>query len=262
MEYFLGSNLDYHIGVISTDTFNDAESGKLIPGPGGILWIDPTTPDPVDAFAGMAVLGNHGGAPEKGILATYEAFEYQTEHNAGFFRDADNSDINIIVVSDESDYSGTDPISIGEFEDYLNNKRADPDKVSFHGIVTPPPPTPLCAGVASPGTRYVDVINAVGGVYWSLCSNDWSGALEAIGLQTAGLKREYFLTQLPVEGTVKVSVEYLGATQVFTEYDPNTGLGDWTYSPSRNSVTFTEYVPESGANVEIAYDVLSASEHE
>ncbi len=260
MDYFLGSNLDYHIGVVSTDMVDKTQSGKLIPGPGGIRWIDPLTPEPIAAFEYMAVLGNGGHFPERGIEATYAALELQQEFNEGFIRP--NSAINIIVVSDESDFSHDDVITIGEFKQYLIGMRADPEGISFHSIVTPPPPESGCQGTATPGTRYVEVTNAVGGVYWSLCDLPWIGALEQIGLETAGLKREYFLAQRPVDGTIQVSLVENGATRLFVEYDPVTALGDWTYSDPRNSVTFLDFVPEPGSVVNIDYDVLASAERQ
>jgi hypothetical protein len=258
-EFFLGSSLDYHIGVTSTDMDNADQSGKLEQA-AGVRWITPDTPNPEDVFVAMSELGTGGSGNEEGILAGYANFELQDEYNAGFLRD--DSAIHIIVVSDESDVSPNSPITLKEYQDYLNNLRAEPEQVTYNGIVSPAKPAFPCDGASTPGDRYIDTINAVGGVFWSRCNDDWSAALELMGLETAGLKREYFLTQLPVPGTIKVSVQTEGFTQLFTEYDPLTGLGDWTYSEPRNSVTFNEFIPESGSAVNIDYKVLSAAEHE
>ena len=261
MQYFLGSNLDYHIGVVSTDMDNPDESGKLIAGPGNILWIDPDTLDPMGAFAAMAQLGTSGSGMEKGIGAGYAAFELQTTRNAGFLRD--DSAVQIIVLSDESDYSENDPVTIGEYKSYLNGLRQDPEMVQYHSIVAPASFDSFdCNGVSTPGTRYIDVTMAVGGVYWSLCDVPWVGALEAIGLESAGLKREYFLSEIPVPGSIQVSIEENGNTLKFDEYDPGTMLGDWIYTAPRNAVTFLEYIPNPGAVVNITYDVLSSSERD
>lgn len=249
MEYFLGSGLDYHIGVISTDVTDGPVTGQLVMG-AGALWLTPETLDPVSVFTSMAVMGNGGSPPESGIATAYAAMELQPEYNAGFLRDT--AALHIITVSDEPDYSGTDPVSLDEFADYLNDYRADPDDVTYNAIVQPDPI----------GTRYIQMVNLVGGVYWSLEADNWQGALEALGLATAGLKREYFLSQLPVDDTIQVSVFQSGYTQGFSEFDPVTALGDWTYSESRNSVTFMTFVPDPGAVVTIDYDVLSSVERD
>ena len=259
MEFFLGSNLDYHIGVVSTDMDNPDESGKLIQA-ASVRWITPETPNPDEVFAAMSLLGTSGSGDEQGILASYAAIELQTTWNEGFFRD--NAAIHMIVVSDESDYSPNDPVTLNEFAGYLNGLRTDQDAVAYHSIVAPPQNELPCGRVSTTGARYIDVTEQVGGVYWSLCEENWGGALEAIGLETAGLKREYFMSERPVNGTVKVTVEENGYTSLFKEYDPVTLLGDWTYSEPRNSVTFIQYVPNPGAVVHIDYEILSASERQ
>ncbi len=256
MSYFLGSGLDYHIGVVSTDMENIAHSGKLIQA-GGLRWITPETPNPEEIFAAMSQLGTGGSSDEEGILAAYAAFELQTEWNAGFFRD--EAAVHIVTVSDETD-SPNDPVTLNEFADYLNALRFEDEAVSYNVIVDYPDLPDWPCG--SNGTRYVDVRDQVGGVLWSLCNPDWSGALERLGLETAGLKKEYFLSELPVEGTIRVTVEQDGFFVGFDPWDDLTQLGDYTYNDERNSFTFVVYVPEPGAVVHIDYDVLAAVERE
>ena len=72
--------------------------------------------------------------------------------------------------------------------------------------------------------------------------------------QASGLKREFFLSQLPVPGTISVEVDEGGQTLTFEQ-----GV-DWTYDASRNSVTLTDYVPTPLAKIQLDYDVLAASE--
>jgi hypothetical protein len=256
MEYFLDSGLDYHIGVVSTDMRNPDQSGKLVTGPGNIRWITPETPDAVDAFAGVALLGVQGGV-EMGLGATYAALALQTSWNDGFFREA--SGLHIIVLSDESDYTDAAIITQSELVNVLQGLRAEPDAVSFHSIVSPPEGD--CPGVSTRGTDYIGVTHAVGGVYWSLC-DPWEGALEAVGLAAIGLQREFFLSQVPVDGSVEVIVNDAGNHLTFDEVDPVSGQGDWVYTATRNSVTFLDYLPPPGAIVSLHYDVLAAAERD
>jgi hypothetical protein len=258
MEFFLGSNLDYHIGVVSTDMEDENQSGKLVEKQ-GYRWIDPDTNDPSTVFAGMANLGTTGSGNEQGILGAYAALELQTEWNDGFFRD--DSSIHIVTVSDEPDSSPERPVTKDEFAEYLNGLRPEDEMVTYNLIVNPRPSEPdHCAGLLS-AVRYHDVHDAVGGIEWSVCSNNWVGVLEALGLQTAGLKREYFLSDLPVADTVVVTVVDLEGTEFeFDEVDPSTGEGDWSYNASRNSVTFLTYVPDEGSTVYIDYLLLSSLE--
>jgi hypothetical protein len=260
MEFFLGSGLDYHIGVVSTDMDDPSQSGKLVD-VDGHLWIDDSTPDPVDTFSAMAQLGTDGSGQEQGILATFSALELEAPANAGFLRD--DSVLDVIVLSDEEDQSPDTPVTIDEFIAYLGTLRANPDQVSFSSIVSPLPPEFPCAGANTSGSRYLDVSRQVGGVTWSICDRRWQTVLEQLGLEATGLRREYFMSEVPVPGTVAVSVSAPdGDSTQFVELDPVTGLGDWTYSQSRNSVTFGTFLPEPGDVIRIDYDLLSAAEHE
>ena len=84
MDALVSSNLDYHIGVVSTDMADNDQSGKLTER-AGVRWIDPTTPDPEAVFSAMALLGTNGSPDEQGVLAAYAAMELQPVYNAGFF---------------------------------------------------------------------------------------------------------------------------------------------------------------------------------
>lgn len=104
--------IDYHIGVVTTDTYNPAQSGKL-QNPGGLSspWISPETCtgscDPVAAFNVMSNVGTQGTGDEKGLLAASMALTSPLTDpggpNAGFLRD--DASLNIILVSDEEDDS-------------------------------------------------------------------------------------------------------------------------------------------------------------
>jgi hypothetical protein len=96
--------------------------------------------------------------------------------------------------------------------------------------------------------------------------------MEDIGLQAAGLRREYFLSELPAADTVRVwvvdrEVEYDGI-DLATLGDRETVEGacdaraltncvTFTYDPTRNSVTFAEFIPSAHAEVHVRYDLLS-----
>lgn len=260
MAFFLGSNLDYHIGVVSTNMQAPEQSGKLTEKL-GYRWIDPDTTDPEAVFSEMAELGVFAGSNEEGVLAGYAALELQTTYNQGFLRD--DSSIHVVIVSDEPDYSPETPISVPEFIDYLNNLRPEDDLVTYNTIVNPRPPDNCPALAQDPEQKYIRINEGVGGVNWSVCSGNWIGVLEALGLQSAGLKREYFLSDLPVPHTVEVRVVDLAGVEFeFSEFDEDTGQGDWTYDSARNSVTFVSYVPDEGATVYIDYLLLSALEGE
>ncbi len=99
----------------------------------------------------------------------------------------------------------------------------------------------------------------IGGILWDIQRDDWAALLDQLGAQAAGLQREYFLFAAPVIGTIEVQVADNGNVLEFFEsavVDPPDG--DWTYSESRNSITFLEYMPGAGSKVMIDYELASA----
>jgi len=249
MDFFLGSGLLYHIGVVSTDYATD--QGRLEQA-AGLKWVDENTADPIAVFASLAGLGIKFGTNEKGRAPAYSALEVHDVPdgwNDGFQR-RDTASLSVIAISDEDDHSTE--ITIDEFVGYMNTIRPNPDNVTFSSIVTPPQ---NCApnGV-EPGNAYIAVTDQVGGITWSICEQDWALVLEQLGMQAAGLQREYFLADLPVPGTIKVWVVEDGTTYEFAEEV------DWVYDKTRNSIIFNEFVPKALSEVFVEYDVLSAAE--
>jgi hypothetical protein len=250
LDYFLGSGLDYHIGVISTDYPND--KGKLESGLGE-LWITDETQNPQGVFQDMAEMGGFGDSYESGMGTSYAAIELQQdEYNAGYYRD--DASLHVIVMTDENDWTQQyGLITVEEYISWMTTLKPSADMVSFNSIINQ---IGCCGGNTSPfsetaGTRYLELTNGIGGINWDVKSDNWDQVLEQLGMQAAGLSREFFLTQLPVPGSITVFVEEDAVEYQFAEGD------DWTYSASRNSVTFAEYIPTPLSRVKIQYEVLA-----
>jgi len=249
MNYFLGSGLDYHVGVISTDNTMVTHQGTLRE-VAGERWIADDTQDPITVFSAMASLGTSGSATEAGRSTTYKAIELKKNaENIDFIRE--EAGLHIIVISDEQDQSTANPISKLEFIDYLATLKTEEDAVTFSSIVNGPACGNFCNGGESAGTNYIDVTLGVGGILSEIHADEWVEVLEQLGVQAAGLKREFFLTELPVPGTIKVEILDEGTVFTFVEGD------DWNYDAARNSIVFVEYIPSPLAEVHITYDKLS-----
>lgn len=247
MNYFLNSGLDYHIGVVSTDMVDVNQSGKLV-GAQGFLYIDEETPNPSSVFSQMAVMGTGGSADERGLDSSYMALKVlKNGYNAGFLRD--DASLHIVVISDEDDHSYQ--ISASEYANWLLGMKSPEEEVTFSSIVSP---NPVCPGAWESGTTYINVTQNVGGIEWSICNDDWSTILEQLGIQALGPRREYFLSKLPIPGTIDVSVVYNEITFNFVEGD------DWVYEQKRNSVIFNEFVPQYLSEIYITYELLSEAE--
>ncbi len=252
MDFFLGSGLDYHIGIVSTDMNASDHSGKLRQA-GGVRWIQDDTPNPSQVFSSMISMGTGGSATEKGRDAGYAALEVHAQpggYNEGFERE--DAALHIVVLSDESDFSTQ--IGLSEFKDYLATKKWSEDMVTFSSIVLPPGQS--CFSASTTGDDYWWLTAQLGGIPWDICDTEWAQVLEQLGIQASGLKREYFLSQLPVPGTIEVWVEEGPVTFTF---EPEV---DWVYNQQRNSIIFNEYVPNALSEVYVEYDVLSAAEED
>jgi hypothetical protein len=251
MDYFDGSGLDYHVGVVSTDTDNPTHSGKLQPG-FGYKFIDSDTASPIEVFQEMATMGTNGSSTERGLGATFLGLEeHRDTFNAGLYRD--EASVNTIVISDEPDLTQSFVITQPEFVDWYDGLKREGDMRSFSSIVDP-----------RDGQRYMNSTRELGGINWDINTDDWSGVLERLGIQASGLKREYFLSQRPVIETIVVEVEDVSGALLppfdLAEFDDVGNLieGDYTYDPIRNSITFLEYVPNALSTVLITYTLDSS----
>lgn len=252
--YFVGSGLDYHVGVVSTDMQNNAKKGKLQQA-GGHKWIEPTTPNPEGVFTAMASLGIRGSITERGLGATYAALEtLENTFNAGFYRD--EAAVHTVCVTDEPDHSVT--INLQEFINWYDGLKQDEDDRSFSSIVS-----------TRFGGEYAQVSREIGGIVFDIAEENWGEVLDRLGVQASGLKREYYLSEQPVIGSVQVEVEQTlpGGKLLVQDFKEaifdDEGMhieGHWTYSEIRNSITFLEYVPQSLARVKLTYDLLAATQ--
>ncbi|MEM6925392.1 MAG: hypothetical protein AAF602_00585 [Myxococcota bacterium] len=239
LDWFEASEVDYHIGVISTDMDDPQQSG-LLRESRGARWIEPTTPDAADILAEMTRLGITGSSDERGREAAYTALELRGAANEGFRRD--DAFLNIIVVSDEDDQSGDDRISLPAFTDYLQDLQTETRRTTFSAVVGPSSRAEAQACEVTPGFEYLAVTTTVGGVAWSICEADWLPLINDLGFVTIGLRRAFRLTYTPDPVTIEVSVD--GGSV------PEDG---WTHDAEVNAVTFLGDPPPAGNEIIVRY---------
>jgi hypothetical protein len=245
LDFFLGSGLDYHIGVVSTDMEAADQRGKLQVARGN-LWVSPDTVDAHAVLSEMTLLGTQGSGQEMGRDPIFAAIEVQSGGaNLGFYRE--DASLHTVVISDEEDQSTDMPI--GEFVEWMKNLKASDDDTSFSAIASP---DSSCGNTV--GNDYMATVDAVGGIFWSICTTSWNEVLERLGLQAAGLRREYFLSDLPVEDSIAVWVETEGVVFAF-----DVGA-DYLYDAQRNSIVFSTFVPAQLSEVFVSYDLLASAE--
>lgn len=264
ISYFVDSKLDWHIGVTSTDM-----SPGDVPGNHGTLnmvgstkFIDENTPNPIQTFTQLASMGTSGSGIEQGLASTYGAIEVHNgcDHNRDFYRK--DATLSVIIISDEEDYSESP--TLNEFISWLKSLKEDVDDITFSSIVCLSEVSlngiPCNSGWNYPdvGTKYISVTNAIGGILWDIREDDWQPVLDQLGLQAAGLKSEFFLSDIPVERTLDVFVEIPndpGPGETIYNFILNE---DYIYSQTRNSITFNTYIPPESSGVHIDYIPLGS----
>jgi hypothetical protein len=267
MEFFLGSGLDYHIGVTSTDV--DASYGNPLEGRlvdvGGVRWIDPSLSEEqaIQIFTSMVSLGTGGSGEEKGLAAAYMALELRRDGaNAGFYRE--EAALHTVAVSDEQDQSDRmrpEIITLPEFIDWYDGLKDVIEDRTFSSVVCPNAGSGCFA--FDVGGRYITVTREIGGIVWDITEENFAELLEQLGVQASGFKREYFLTQAPIPETLDVRIEKIvqGQTSVSPKRQgPEEEGGDYYYSASRNSIVFYELVPDPLDEIVISYTLLSAAQ--
>jgi hypothetical protein len=240
---FLELNLDYHMGVITTDIVNPAQSGRL---QGSPAFISDEAPDPQGQLAQAVSVGDNDMGDESGLAAMELALSEPvlSNENAGFIRD--DALLSIIILSDEPEQSNRDS---RHYIDFLGTVKDDPTQISVSTIVGDRDWG--CQGVcggrptgAQPGDKYIDVQEAFPGVFESICACDYSPAMEAVGLASAGFRSVFELSRVPLDAR-QIEVTVNGQITML-----------WHYNPETNSIEFElDAIPQGLATIYISYPV-------
>jgi hypothetical protein len=242
----IAAGIDFHAGVITTDTDSPTANGRLVE-QRGVRWVQSDTPDPEDTLAELAMRGTGGAIDERGIRAANLALTEPrvSGPNAGFLR-AD-ADLHIVTISDEPDNSANNP-TVADWIDFLDTLKPAPFDTWSHSIVGPPGG---CA-TADPGIGYLETTQAVGGEIESICTLDYVPVLARIGdiLLDRGADSlgGYVLADLPDPSTLVVELLLPGGATVVVP------ASDWVYDPVENRVSLLD-VPPTGARARVRYDL-------
>lgn len=205
-----------------------------------------TLPSPGAAFAATVIQGTHGSGNEQGLQAAYNALSAPiiTDWNRGFVRP--DAHLAVVFVADEDDHS-THSVPF-----YVNSFRAikgfrNPQLFSASAIVGDP--AVGCGLQAESGTRYIQVAQETGGVFESICTENWSAALENLGRSVFGYKSRFLLANQPEPGSIEVLVDGFPVAATAPS-----GQTRWTYDQTAQSVDFAPLaIPEPGSQIVIRY---------
>jgi len=247
IQEFTDLDLDYHIGVITTDMDDPNDSGQF-----QADYITPETTNILQSFANQVNQGTTGSATEKGFAAVRAALSEplisSTLHD-GFLRE--EASLAIIIVSDENDASS---MSSSNFSSWLKGlKPKDPTLARFNAFCGDRflgCQDPFNSGItASGGDKYIDAVDATSGFFASICSSDYSVALQELSFSAAGMTVTFYLSEEPetLDGMI------VTVNGVEWEQDSDNG---WTYDPENNSLTFNgDAIPGPGETVNVTYTI-------
>lgn len=260
IENIEATNVDFHLGVVTTDMdFDNPNRAELVGSPHVL------TPEDnyVQKFKNLVRVGTDGSDKEKGLSAALTALSEPvvSDANAGFLRD--DAILSVIFVSDENDCSDDDALSQEEsVACYEQQERLIPivDLIhDFRGLKEPGGARVIASGIVGPqvadgcdgswpGHRYTALAEGLGGQVGNICEDDYSALMYDLGLAVSGELDTFQLTYAAVEGTIEVVID-----EDLVEEDPVNG---WTYDPEYWMIRFDgDYIPPRGATLSILYEV-------
>jgi hypothetical protein len=254
VQYFIGADVDYQIGVVTTDMEDPSQSGRI---QGQIITQD--TPNPASVFNSIVNVGTYGSGWEYGLEAALKALTTPliAGPNAGFLRE--DASLSLIFVSDEEDGSPY-PVNqyINQFLDVKGARQRDIFNASALTVTDLGICDPFLAAQSSPGTRYVDVARQTNGVIGNLCDEDFESIVTELSLNTSRLRNTYFLEEKPDPGSLEVRVSPDGTTTEPIPCEDNIWYYDLVVDPidesERPAVIFpTEYIPAVGSKISVKY---------
>ena len=236
MSTFAASGTDYHMSVITTDSYLFSTI------------IDGSTQNSEQLLSSLVITGITGSGMEKGIDMASRSLSTAAAAGRGgnFFRE--DSKLIVIFVSDEPDFSASGWASYIPFFDSI--KPAG----SFipYGIIGDVPggctiQWNSTIRAATEGLGYWDLIEYYSGNWYSICANDWGLQLQDLAGEVTG-RRMFVLEEDPIIDTIEVYVN-------------GQMTSDWEYDEDENCVVFSSgNMPEEGQTIEITYAIWGCGE--
>ncbi len=249
-ESFIGSivdsNIDFHIGVITTDLVAADQAGKLQAPADEPLYLDANVPDYAGRFRERISVGTQGSDREAGIDAAFQALSQPlvSGFNDGFRRP--EAGLHILVYSDGDDTSdaflGEDAVALLQAHlaaEALHSGRS----ASLHAIVGPGPAG--CAteeAHATHGARYLAAATATGGAAWSICEAGLAARWADLLPLPEDLPTTFPLSAVPLEGQLSVTVDEAPTPE------------GWSLDLNAPALVFDE-APAAGARIAVRYAV-------
>lgn len=240
MEDFLDRGVDYHIGVITTDS-------PLLQEFDSINYIDTNYIHPVEWMESVLNnMGAQGYGIEKGLDQMKAATETTLQN--GFWRD--EAIFAVVYVSDEEDQSVHYP---SHYTMHLNSIKTDPALIRQYAVTGDIPTgcsysTGSMTVYAQPGYGYNDIVQDFNGNIYSICALDWGIQMRDLAENILGRRVFSLEKENPILDTIEVKI--------------NGQITDkWAYDAANNSVVMDlNAIPQAGQTLEITYRVWNCEE--
>ena len=265
---------DYQIGVMGLGIDEGCDNTGTLQGEPPILQNNTT------GFSDRVLNVDQGGcapdAQEAGLEASFLALSWPLIHDAdepcatdadcaspyqcvdggcggpnrGFLRE--DAALEVVIISDEEDQS---PGPVGFYVDFLDSLKgpSNPHLMHLHAIVGDPGDGCVSSDgnlQAGAGHRYIEVQQATGGVFRSICAGDFAATLASIGVVVFGPTMSLALSRDADPATIEVTVNGTACDS------------GWIYDAPSNAVVFHgsgDCLPLEGDTVTIHYAAACAA---
>lgn len=246
------SGIDFHFGVTTTDCGFDfpEENSNIADDCGKVDWMTGGADHSISGMkhiaSDMLLVGNMGSPSEKGTKAAYFALNKRNDQNEGFFT---SGPLHIVFVSDEPD--STDFLTQGFAQLLFEEERKNRGVFSISSIIKTTEDYISSQGegcMALYARAYSELAFSFSGKTAEICSNDWSRPVEEIAKNFVKTQEEFYLSRLPVNETIEVSLQK-------DEYTVVLDHTDWVYLEKENAIQISGLSPEMAQEVVISYNV-------
>lgn len=239
------TDIDYHIGVITTDNDSTAKSGKLQGGPPH--FITRKTSNGLDLLRQRLQVGTWGSGSEAIFDPVVNAVTppLSTGFNKDFFRPKAYFALIMITDAEEQSNQWTGP----DFHNYLVNlKNGDQNKVVYYAAYVPT--SENCPTEENAARLLENFFSLVKAKTFSLCDPDFGSKLAGVGADLVKrVNRRILLDTRPVISTIEITF----GTQVI----PPSETDGWMYNIEDNSLIFGKYLvwteQPAGTTVKVNY---------
>lgn len=243
--------MNYHIAVVTTDMQPGGSGGQFIGSP---KYLTGSSPNLVSTLQDKIRAGNSGSANERGVSSILSSLSpsYLAGQGAGFLRS--EAYLAIVVLSDENDNSVESNAQFMTFLDKLKPATKTGQRnwvLNLLGTLNLDSFCKSLVGSIVPGTRWIDLAEASGGIQGSICQNTFAETVGNIGTRIIAMLTDFYLMDPPIESSIVVRINGV--------LIPRDTVNGWDYIPSLQVVRFYgSAVPRATDGLSIDYQPAGA----